>query len=62
MYSQIKEQQDFVAKVGQCTCLVYHPVGDEYQRVFADWVKTGKSNMAMLAQLFGKCVTREAQL
>jgi hypothetical protein len=59
MNAQIKEQQDFVARIGQCTCLVYHPVGDEYQRVFIEWVKTGKSNMVMVAQLFGDCNTRE---
>ena len=53
--SQIAEQRDFVARAGTCTCLVYHPQGKEYQRVFREWVRTGKSSMVMTAQLFGDC-------
>jgi hypothetical protein len=52
---QIKAQQEFVNRSGKCTCLVYHPVGEEYQRVFQEWTKTGRSNMAMVAQLFSEC-------
>jgi uncharacterized glyoxalase superfamily protein PhnB len=55
---QLKAQQEFVNRSGACTCIVYHPVDEEYQRVFMEWTRTGKSSMAMAAQLFGKCGTR----
>jgi hypothetical protein len=58
MSEQLKAQQEFVNRSGECTCIVYHPVGEEYQRVFREWTRTGKSNMAMAAQLFSGCDTR----
>ena len=56
--NQIKEQQDFVNRAGACTCLIYHPIGEEYQRVFREWIRTGKSSMVMAAQLFNECDTK----
>lgn len=56
---QITEQRDFVSRAGECNCIVYHPVGEEYQRVFKEWVRTGRSNMVMVAQLFSECHTRQ---
>jgi len=56
--NQIKEQQDFVNRAGACTCLIYHPIGEEYQRVFREWIRTGKSSMVMAAQLFNECATK----
>jgi hypothetical protein len=52
---QINAQQEFVTRSGKCTCLVYHPVGEEYQRVFQEWIRTKKTSMVMAAQLFGEC-------
>lgn len=42
-----------------CKCLIYHPVGDEWDRVYETWVATGKSDMIMVVQLFGHCPNRE---
>jgi hypothetical protein len=44
-----------------CKCIVYHPVGEEYQQLFMEWTKTGRTSAVMAAQLFSTCHSKQSK-
>ena len=57
---QVKAQEAFVAQTSECTCIIYHPVGEDLKRLYATWVANGSPSDMQAAQLFGFCHTRGA--
>jgi hypothetical protein len=61
MNPQIKEQLNAVARMesNPCRCMIYHPVGEEWNRVYAEWRTTHSASAYHVAQLFGACKTQD---
>jgi len=56
MNQQIQAQLEAVKRMetSSCNCIVYHPSGEEWTRIYKEWL-SNKSSMDMVEQLFGKC-------
>jgi len=62
--NQIEAQREMVARMetSPCRCmLAYHPVGDEWKRVYKEWIDTNKTSAYHLVQLFGDCPDRKSE-
>ena len=63
MNPQIQAQREAVARMesSPCRCtVVYHPIGEEWERVYKEWRTTESSSANHLAQLFGECPGRRS--
>ena len=58
---QIKAQEVAVQEMetSPCQCLIYHPIGSEWVRLYKEWIKQGKNHGLLLLQLFGNCPNKQ---
>jgi len=62
---QLQAQREAVARIesSPCKCFpIYHPVGEEWERIRKEWRSSHSASAYHLAQLFGECPGRSKEV